>query len=254
MSENARGVSQMRRALARRLLPELVKKPLRRLIGYGQPGIGRVRFGDFGRTDPISRNYGYDRGTPIDRVYIERFLAEHSAKIHGRTLEVVSDDYTARFGGQRTTHRDIVDMRPDNTRATIVGDLTKLGTEWNDMFDAIVLTQTLHLIYDLPGAVSALFRILKKSGTALVTVPGLTPIDHHQEYDTWYWALTEASARRLFSDVFGAESTHVAVYGNVCSAVCFLEGLAAEELKPEMLDARDPHFPITIGICATKDG
>lgn len=220
---------------------------------YGRPGVGGVRFGDFGRTDPISRDYGYDRGTPIDRTYIERFLGEHASQIRGRTLEVVNDDYTARFGGQRTTQRDIVDMRPENIRATIVGDLTNLGAEWNDTFDAIVLTQTLHLIFDLHGAVSALFRLLKSGGTVLVTVPGLTPIDHHQEYETWYWSLTEASACRLFSDVFGADSTHIAVYGNVCSAVCFLEGLAAEELKPEMLDARDRHFPVTIGICATKD-
>ncbi|WP_287345458.1 methyltransferase domain-containing protein [Mesorhizobium sp.] len=237
---------------AHRLLPKIVKKRLRRLMRYDRPGVGRVRFGDFERTDPISRNFGYDRGTPIDRIYIERFLAEHASSIHGRTLEVVDDDYTARFGGPRTTQRDIVDLRPENTRATIVGDLTSLGAEWNDKFDAIVLTQTLHLIFDLQKAVSALFRLLKSGGTVLVTVPGLTPIDHHQEYETWYWSLTEASARRLFSDVFGADSTHIAVYGNVCSAVCFLEGIAAEELKPEMLHEQDHHFPVTIGICATK--
>ena len=87
----------------------------------------------------------------------------------------------------------------------------------------------------------------------LVTVPGLTPVDQYQEYDTWYWSLTEVSARRLFSDVFGGESTRVEVYGNVCAAVSFLEGLSAEDLKPEMLEPRDRHFPVTIGVCATKD-
>jgi hypothetical protein len=218
-----------------------------------RPSVGRVRFGDFGHTDPIGGNYGYDRGTPIDRVYIEKFLTEHAQRISGRTLEVVNDEYTGRFGGHRTTQRDIIDFRPDNARATIVGELTQLGEEWDDTFDTIVLTQTLHLIYNLKGAVFALYRILKRGGTVLVTVPGLTPIDRHQEYDTWYWSLTEVSALRLFSDVFGADSTHVAVYGNVCSAVCFLQGLAAEDLKPEMLDVCDRHFPVTIGICATKD-
>ncbi len=253
MTDSARVVRYTKfRMLSRRLLPEVVKRRLRRFIRHGPPGIGRVRFGDFGATVPISRNFGYDRGTPIDRVYIERFLAEHASRIHGRTLEVVNDDYTARFGGQRTTMRDIVDFRPENTRATIIGDLTNLSSEWNDKFDAIVLTQTLHLIFDLQGAVSALYRLLKSGGSLLVTVPGLTPIDHHQEYETWYWSLTEASARRLFSDVFGANSTQIAVFGNVCSAVCFLEGIAAEELKPEMLLKLDRHFPVTIGICATK--
>lgn len=215
--------------------------------------MGHVRFGDFRRTDPISRDYGYDRGTPIDRIYIERFISTYETRIRGRTLEVVDDGYTARFGGDRTTRRDIVDLRPENTRATIVGDVTRLGPEWDSAFDTIVLTQTLHLIYDLPGAVSALHRLLKSGGACLVTTPGLTPIDHHQEYETWYWALTEASAKRLFSDVFGAASTEVVVYGNVSSAACFLHGVAADELTPSMLDAQDPHYPVIIGICAVKD-
>jgi SAM-dependent methyltransferase len=250
MSESIRGLA---RSLASRLLPEIVKRPLRRATQTRQPGVGRVRFGDFGRIVPISSRYGYDRGTPIDRIYIEKFLTEHAPRIRGRTLEVVDDEYTARFGGCRTTRRDIVDLRPENTRATIIGDFTELGPEWNNTFDAIIVTQTLHLIYDLQRAVSTLHRLLKSGGTVLVTVPGLTPIDHGKEYSTWYWSLTEVSARRLFSDVFGADSTHVAVYGNVCSAVCFLQGLAAEELTPEMLNISDWHFPVTIGICATKE-
>jgi SAM-dependent methyltransferase len=160
-----------------------------------RPGVGRVRFGDFGRTNPISCNYGYDRGTPIDRVYIERFLTEHASRIRGRTLEVVSDEYTARFGGCRTTRRDIVDFRPENARATIVGDLTELGPEWDYTFDAIVVTQALHLTYNLQRAVSTMHRLLKSGGTVLVTTPGLTPIDHGKEYSTWYWSLTEVSGR-----------------------------------------------------------
>jgi hypothetical protein len=254
MSESTHKVARATYAVfARRLLPEVVKRPLRRLMRTYRPSVGRVRFGDFGRTAPISDDYGHDRGTPIDRVYIESFLKEHAPKIRGRTLEVVSDEYTARFGGHRTTHRDIVDLHPENARATIVGDLTTLGAEWDDTFDTIVLTQTLHLIYNMQMAVSTLYRLLKRGGTVLVTVPGLTPIDHQKEYDTWFWSLTEASAFRLFSDVFGSDSTDVAIYGNVGSAVCFLQGLAAEELKSEMLDARDRHFPVTIGICATKN-
>jgi Methyltransferase domain len=238
------------RAFAVRLLPESFRPPLRRIA---RPSLGGVRFGDLGRTEPISRSFGFDRGTPIDRIYIDRFLTAHASRIRGRTLEVVNDTYTARFGGSQTTRRDIIDFRSENKRATIVGDITRLGSEWDDTFDAIVLTQMLHMIYDLQGAVSALYRLLKSGGACLVTVPGLTPIDHYNnDYDIWYWALTEVSARRLFSDVFGAASTHVDVYGNVSSAVCTIHGLAAEELTPSMIDPQDPHYPVTIGICAVK--
>ena len=88
------------------------------------PAVGRVRLGDLGRSYPISRDFGFDRGMPIDRYYIERFLARHAVEIVGRVLEVGGDEYTRRFGGARVTRRDVLHVHPGNPRATIVGDLT----------------------------------------------------------------------------------------------------------------------------------
>ena len=45
------------------------------LTHHGRDGVD---WGDLRRTDPVSRDWGYDRGTPIDRRYIEEFLAAHS--------------------------------------------------------------------------------------------------------------------------------------------------------------------------------
>ena len=42
--------------------------------GNGQPAIGGVRFGDLARTAPIDGNFGFGRGTPVDRFYIESSL------------------------------------------------------------------------------------------------------------------------------------------------------------------------------------
>ncbi|HSC25950.1 MAG TPA: hypothetical protein VLD67_01675, partial [Vicinamibacterales bacterium] len=41
-------------------------------------GIDALDWGDLRRSNPVSRNWGYDRGTPIDRHYIHEFLASHS--------------------------------------------------------------------------------------------------------------------------------------------------------------------------------
>jgi hypothetical protein len=41
----------------------------------------------FRRTTALSNRYGYDRGTPIDRFYIERFLDEYRHEVRGRVLE-----------------------------------------------------------------------------------------------------------------------------------------------------------------------
>ena len=45
-------------------------------------------FGALRRLQPFSTVFGSDRGTCIDRYYIERFLAANSSDIHGRVLEV----------------------------------------------------------------------------------------------------------------------------------------------------------------------
>src|SRR5262245_54268962 len=63
----------------------------RRLWTRWRPGA--LRFGDLRRLSPVSRTFGFDRGLPIDRYYIESFLAEHALDIRGRTLEVADNAY-----------------------------------------------------------------------------------------------------------------------------------------------------------------
>jgi hypothetical protein len=58
------------------------------------PRVGGIDWGDFDRTQPINANWGYERGTPIDRYYIDQFLQEHASDIRGRVLEVANNEYT----------------------------------------------------------------------------------------------------------------------------------------------------------------
>jgi hypothetical protein len=53
---------------------------------------------------------GFDRGLPIDRYYIERFLQTHSADIRRHVLEVGDNAYTRRFGGNRVTKSDVINL------------------------------------------------------------------------------------------------------------------------------------------------
>jgi hypothetical protein len=72
--------------------------------------------------------------------------------------------------------------------------------------------------------------------------------------DRWgdYWRFTDASARRLFAEVFGADNVTVTTYGNVLTACAFLHGLAAHELRAEELDHHDPDYQVIIGIRAIR--
>ena len=68
-------------------------KLVRRIRGAAAMRLGRVS-----TMRPLSTDFGFSRGTPIDRYYIEQFLQAHSADIRGDTLEVGDDSYSRRFG------------------------------------------------------------------------------------------------------------------------------------------------------------
>jgi SAM-dependent methyltransferase len=213
-----------------------------------------VRFGSLRRVTPISDTFGYDRGLPIDRYYIERFLQEHSGTIRGRVLEVGDSTYTSRFGSDAAVERaDILDVRADNPRATIVGDLTEPDRFSADAFDCVICTQTLPYIYDVHSAVRTLHRILRPGGTVLATVTSVSRVwtKGDRLYGD-YWRFTSRSSRLLFEQVFDSEQIAVASYGNVLAAASFLYGLATSELRRDELDYDDPDIPLLIGIKAQK--
>ena len=203
-------------------------------------------------TEPVSRRFGYDRGTPIDRYYIENFLARHAGEIRGRALEIGDAAYCRQFGGAQVTRQEVLHVKAGNPEATIVGDLAEPGVLPEGGLDCIVLTQTLHLIYDMKAAVEGIRRGLKPGGVALVTVPGISPVAEDQWGTTWYWSLTTLSAKRLFGEVFGPENVEVETFGNAFAATAFLQGLAHEQVSKRKLDLIDDGYPVTITIKARR--
>jgi SAM-dependent methyltransferase len=219
--------------------------------GHGR-GAGGVRFGDLRRLEPVSRQFGLDRGRPIDRYYIENFLARHAEDIGGRVLEIKDSALTRRYGGERVTVSDVLDVDENNKRATIVADLTRADHVPSNTFDCIICTQTLHFIYDISSAVSTLQRILRPGGILLATFPGIGQTSCQNLHENYCWALTKLSARRLFEEAFPATDFEVEARGNVLAAVAFLEGLAVRELRKEELDYHDPDYELLISVRAVK--
>lgn len=220
----------------------------------GEPSPhGAVQLGDLRRVTPISRVFGLDRGAPIDRYYIERFLATRAGDIRGTVLEVADDAYTRRFGGERVTQREILFAPPGHRRATYIADLGASRALPADAFDCMILTQTLHCIYDIQTAVKNCFRSLRPGGVLLATLPGISQISRY-DMDRWgdFWRLTTASAQRLFGNVFGEVRVQVAAHGNALAATAFLHGLCAEELDPFELDHVDPDYELLITVRAEK--
>jgi SAM-dependent methyltransferase len=216
------------------------------------PLVGAVRFGDFRRPTPISYEWGFDRGQPIDRYYIENFLSAQAGDIQGHVLEFGNDSYTRRFGCDKVMTRDVLNYPYRTEETTFLTDLVSAPEIPSEIFDCVICTQTLQLVWDTRAAIRTLHRVLKPGGVLLATFPGLS-----QTYDTnwgerWYWNFTSVSARELFGEVFGGEHTVVDVHGNVLAAISFLHGLSAAELTVSELEARVPGYEVTISVRAVK--
>jgi hypothetical protein len=260
LTKDVRGLVQTlglaTRRLARRVLPARPRRRLGALLRRQKflPPPSHVRFGDLRRLTPISKRFGKDRGgAPIDRLYIEQFLARHASDIQGRVLEVQDANYTRRFGGDRVARSDVLHVVPGNPQATIVADLASAPGIPCDQFDCLILTQVLLCVEDLGGALRTIHRILRPGGVVLATVPGISQVVRH-DMERWgdYWRFTTLSARRLFESVFPSESVLVESHGNVLAAVAFLHGLTSRELQPAELDHNDPDYQLLITIRAVK--
>jgi SAM-dependent methyltransferase len=214
------------------------------------PPVGTVQLGSLDRVSPISSKWGFDRGLPIDRYYINQFLEGQAQRIRGRVLEIDTNDYTRRFGEDRVERSDVLHISEMRPGVTLVGDLTSADHLPSNAFDCVILTQTLQLVYDVSAAIRTVHRILKPGGTALVTVPGLTKMTD----GAWgyFWLFTTLSGDRLFRECFPGGEIEVRGWGNVLAATAFLHGLATEELEERSLDHEDPDFAVLISIRAVK--
>jgi SAM-dependent methyltransferase len=223
------------------------------------PFLGRrqkplfVHWGNLRRLEPVSRLFGFDRGQPIDRYYIDTFLKKHKTDIHGRVLEIGENFYARKFGCNAIKHVDVLHAEEGNPKANLIGDLATGKGIPGESFDCMILTQTFTFIYDLKSAIINAYNALKPDGILLATFPGISQISRY-DMDRWgdYWRLTSLSAKRLFGEVFPVDHISTESYGNVLTATSFLQGIAAEELRKDELDFQDQDYELLLTVRAVK--
>ncbi|MBJ7328723.1 MAG: methyltransferase domain-containing protein [Solirubrobacteraceae bacterium] len=237
-------------------------RKLRRMVTR-VPGVSVAQRSRIGfRVFPVSTEWGFDRGQPVDRYYIDRFLGRYAGEseyvsglISGRILEIGGREYSDRFAPPESagTRIDVLHENSANPEATIVGDLMDPSTLPQDTFDCVVCIQTLPVIWDVPSALASMHAALKPGGVLLATVPGITKA-LTPDRDHWgdWWRFTASSMRRLAADAFPGGDVDIVTYGNLLSATLFLQGFAAHEIPRRDLDLHDPDYEVTIGLKAQK--
>jgi SAM-dependent methyltransferase len=197
---------------------------------------------------PLSSKYGFDRGAPVDRFYIESFIERHSSAIRGRCLEIVDPYYTRKFGGFKVTQSDVLDIIPRKT-TTIHGDLRNVPAIASNTYDCVIITQTYNVIDDYEAAIRESYRVLKPGGVLLVTLPTISPC---WNLKINLWRFTAASLTYVFGKYFEQGKVVVESLGNKEAAIGFWQGYAQEDLPAGVLEKTDSSFPLIIGVKATK--
>lgn len=220
-------------------LPSPARAALKRALAVAEA----PRWGNLRSLRPFSDCYGFDRGLPVDRFYIESFLDRNRRDVRGRVLEVKDAAYTRRFGGAWVIESDVVDIDPENPDATLVADLCEPGSLPEGGFDCFLMTQTLQLLPDVDRGLENAWRALAPEGVLLLTVPTVARVDRHVS-DIDFWRFTPHGLAEAIARSCPDAETAVEGLGNLVAAIAFLVGLAASELRAEELAHADPYFPV----------
>lgn len=230
----------------KRLAPERLVVSLRCLTrGYPLPRWGNLR-----RTTPFSSNYGFERGTPVDRFYLDRFLDQNRVLITGKVLEIQMSSYTRRFGHD-VVEAHSVDINPE-VHPTFVCDLADCGEVIpNDYYDCFLLPNTFSFLRRPHESLREVLRVVRPGGAILGSACVLLPLipDGPQ-----YWHVTERGWLELSRNVWPDCDVRIESHGNCLVAVAAMLGLALEELRPAELEIHDPRYPVLITLLCRKPG
>lgn len=232
------------RATAKRLLGPQWTTRLRCLTR----GMDLPRWGNLRRTSPFSANYGFDRGTPVDRHYLHAFLAAHADWITGDVLEIQGCGYTERFGRRvRTAHSVDIDPR---FRPTFVCDLALSdGILPSARYDCFLMPNTLQHLRDLDGSLHHALRVIRPGGAILASAAGFLPLIPDGPD---YWRLSAQGWQEVLQRAWPSCTVGIEAHGNALAAVAAMLGLAGEELSEAELDARDPRYPVLVTVACRK--
>ena len=210
-------------------------------------GLPVPRWGNLRRVEPFSGNFGFERGTPVDRFYLQRFLEANRAVITGRVLEVQVPSYTRTYGhAVETSHT--VDINPD-FHTTYTCDLADAAQIPSDSYDCFLAPNTLQHVTDLVPTLRTLLRVVKPGGTVLASAPVLLPLIPDGDD---FWRLSPIGWRRTLEREWAGCDIAVEGHGNCLVAIAAMHGLALEELTDEELSANDPRYPVLVTIRGRK--
>jgi hypothetical protein len=203
----------------------------------------------------ISNDFGFSRGTPIDRYYIEKFIEKNRNYISGNVLEFGDNYYYKKYANSKNSRCDIFTSELEfktGRKDKIYGDLTKVNPENFTQYDCIICTNVLNFIFDIDSATIGITKLLKPNGICILTLAGYSTHISKYDYDRWgdYWRFTDKSAELLFNNYL--EIVDKNLYGNYFAASAQINGYSLEDIDPSMANLFCKEYLMTIGLVLKK--
>lgn len=203
---------------------------------------------------PVSEQFATERGTPIDRYYIDIFLQHNSQYIKGEVLEIEDNTYTKKYGGNHYDSSIVMDVSSKDENIDFNANLETGEGIKESIADCFICTQTLMYIYDLQSVAQNIIKMLKPGGVALITCSGLSQNSRRcmESYGA-YWGFNEAALKRMFINIDGAEVIESGIYGNVKTVSAHINGLCIEDIDESDFKENDVCYPLIVYAVVKKN-
>jgi len=232
---------------ARPLPYSAFSEKVRRLWNQGLLTVpfGQFDFGDFDRLSPACLDFGFSRGTPLDRYYLNKFVAESRDLVVGSVLEI---------GGQKGSHElygfknatSYVTMSIDSSDADITTDAHDASAALPESYDSIIIFNVLEHCRRPWVIASNIYSWLKPGGRVFVMIPNMQRI-HEGPGD--YWRILPEGLRSIFNQ-FNVEK--LVTYGNLFTSIAALSGVSSEEIPTGDKDSLDTDYPTITCMTGSK--
>lgn len=206
------------------------------------------------RDNFISNDFGFKRGEPVDRFYIDSFIKKHSHLIRGVCLEFGGSDYTHKYGSI-DAEQNIFNYSEEPYRKgkIIMGDITKLNTLEEGVYDCIICTNVLNFIFDVNYAILGLKKLIKPCGKIILTTAGVTSHISRYDMNRWgdFWRMTDKSIIKL-AEKAGLNIDMIETYGNPYACTSQLNGLSVQDLEIEKLNNTHQDYQLLVACILSK--
>jgi SAM-dependent methyltransferase len=195
---------------------------------------------------PYSRNFGFGRGAPVGRYYIERFLRENADRVRGRCLEFGAPAYRALF--PNAERYEVFSIIP-GSEVNYLGDIHHPGDEVpRNAFDTVICTQVFEHLAWPEKAARSILGLLRPGGVLLLTAPFINPVhyaptDYRRFTPEGLQLILEGAGFRIDAMDFG---------GNALVSTGGLLGMVVEDFSQAEMDLKDPIYPWNILVRARR--